>query len=136
MEEISMERRIINPWGWQDALGYVQANDVTGIHRVLICAGQAAMDANGRPVHAADMGAQLTQALDNVETILREAGLTWAHVVRLNAYTTDVDRFFVVWEMSKQRLAAAQCRPASTLLGVTQLAFPDLLVEIEVTAVT
>ena len=130
-----MERHIINPWGWQDGFGYVQANDVTGMHRVLICSGQAAMDAEGRPIHSGDMGAQLAQALDNVEAILREAGLTWAHVVRLNAYTTDVDRYFGAWMSAKQRLADAGCRPASTLLGVTRLAFPDLLVEIEVTAV-
>ena len=42
-----MERRIINPWAWQDQLGFVQANQISGAQRVLICAGQASMDAGG-----------------------------------------------------------------------------------------
>jgi enamine deaminase RidA (YjgF/YER057c/UK114 family) len=55
--------------------------------------------------------------------------------VRLNLYTTDVDRLLEAHGTFAGRLAAAECRPASTLLGVTGLAFPELLVEIEATAV-
>lgn len=58
-----------------------------------------------------------------------------ANVVRLNYYTTDVDRFFAEHDALTKRLEAAACRPASTLLGVQRLAFPELLVEIEATAV-
>jgi enamine deaminase RidA (YjgF/YER057c/UK114 family) len=130
-----MERRIINPWTWQDAFGFVQANELTGVERVLVCAGQAAMDAEGRPVHPGDLGAQLNQALDNLETVLGQAGLTLANVVRLNYYTTDVDGFFAASEALVRRLRAAGCRSASTLLGVTRLALPELLIEIEATAV-
>jgi enamine deaminase RidA (YjgF/YER057c/UK114 family) len=58
------------------------------------------------------------------------------HVVRLNYYTTDVDRLLAEgWEAAKDRLREAECRPASTLLGVTRLAYPELLIEIEATAV-
>ena len=53
----------------------------------------------------------------------------------LNFYTTDVDRFFEASGVAIGRLAEAGCRPASTLLGMTRLAFPELLVEIEATAV-
>jgi enamine deaminase RidA (YjgF/YER057c/UK114 family) len=81
------------------------------------------------------MRAQIDQALDNVETVLKAAGFTLADVVRLNYYTTDVDRFMEVAEVGGRRLAEAGCRPASTLLGVTRLAYPELLIEIEVTAV-
>ena len=35
-----MERRIINPWKWQDNLGFVQANEISGVQRQLICSGQ------------------------------------------------------------------------------------------------
>jgi enamine deaminase RidA (YjgF/YER057c/UK114 family) len=56
--------------------------------------------------------------------------------VRLNYYTTDVDRFFEEYDVLTARLAEFGCRPAATLLGVTRLAFPELLVEIEATAVT
>jgi enamine deaminase RidA (YjgF/YER057c/UK114 family) len=130
-----VERRIINPWTWQDDFGYVQANEVSGTQRTLFLAGQVSVDEEGSPVHPEDMGAQLTQVMDNLETVLREAGAELSDVVRLNYYTTDVDRFFEAYGVAAGRLAEAGCRPASTLLGVTRLAFPELLVEIEATAV-
>ena len=130
-----MERRIINPWTWQDQLGYVQANDVEGAGRTIYCSGQGSLDEEGRPTHPEDMGAQLTQAMDNLETVLREAGAELSDVVRLNFYTTDVDRFFEASGVAIGRLAEAGCRPASTLLGVTRLAYPEMMVEIEATAV-
>ena len=130
-----VERKVINPWTWQDQFGYVQANEVSGVQRTLICSGQVSMDGEGRPVHPEDMGAQLTQALDNLEAVLREAGAELSDVVRLNIYTTDLDRFFEAYGAFAGRLAEAGCRPACTVLGVTRLAFPELLVEIEATAV-
>ena len=129
-----MQREIVNPWQWQDQYGFVQANALTGPSRVVLCAGQTSSDADGRPVHAGDMRAQLAQALDNLETVLRQAGLGLGDVVRLNYYTTDLDAFFAASEVLAERLGKAGCRPASTLLGVSRLAFPELLVEIEATA--
>ena len=58
-----------------------------------------------------------------------------SNVVRLNIYTTDVDQFFNSYGEMAGRLAAAGVAPPGTLLGVTRLAFPDLMVEIEATAV-
>ena len=81
------------------------------------------------------MRAQVGKALDNLEAVLRQAGLALADVARLNYYTTDVDAFLGAGDVWAARLAAAGCRPASTLLGVARLAFPELLVEIEATAV-
>ena len=130
-----MERRIVNPWTWQDAFGFVQANEITDAKKVLVCAGQTAMDADGTPTHPDDMKAQMALAMDNLETVLREAGLELSNVVRLNMYTTDVDRFFAEYEYLGGRMAEANCRPASTLLGVSRLAFPELMLEIEATAV-
>ncbi len=129
-----MERRIVNPWTWQDQLGYVQANALSGMERVLVCAGQTSVDAEGQPLHEGDMGAQVGQALVNLETVLGEAGFTLADVVRLNFFVTDVDAFIQAGETYGARLGQAGCRPASTLLGVSRLAFPSLLVEIEATA--
>ncbi len=125
----------MNPWTWQDAFGYVQANEVTNPQRVLVCAGQTSVDENGAPVHAGDIGAQAAKALDNVEVVLKEAGFDLGDVVRLNIYTTDVDGFLQNYGPVAERLGQAGCRQASTLLGVTRLAFPELMVEIEVTAV-
>ncbi len=130
-----MERRIVNPWTWQDQMGYVQATDVSGAQRTIFLAGQGSVDEDGAPVHPGDMEAQLNQTLDNVETVLREAGAGLSDVVRLNIYTTDVNGFFEVFGGVAGRLAQASCRPASTLLGVTRLAYPEMLVEIEATAV-
>ena len=130
-----MERKIVNPWEFQDKSGFVQANDITNFRRILFCAGQSSVDSEGRPVNRGDMRAQIILALDNLETVLRQAGLNLSNVVRLNYYTTDLDRFFKEHAIIISRLANSNCKPASTLLCVTRLAFPELLVEIEATAV-
>lgn len=130
-----MERRIINPWTWQDQFGFVQATEISGTQRTIFCAGQVSTDDEGRPVHPDDMRTQINQALDNLETVLKEGGIALSDVVRLNYYTTDVDRLFEAYDAIVSRLAEAGCQPTSTLLGVTRLAFPELLVEIEATAV-
>ena len=131
-----MERRIINPWSWQDQMGFVQANEVSGAKRTIFLAGETSVDEEGRPVQLEDMGAQIEQAMDNIETILEKAGAELSDVVRLNYYTTDVDRFFEAYGTAAGRLAEAGSRPASTLVGVERLAFPELLVVIEAIAVT
>lgn len=125
----------VNPWTWQDAFGFSQAVDVKGAARVLYCAGQTSVDGNGTPLHAGDMKAQLGQAFDNLEAVLRQAGLTLAHVVRLNYYTTDVPAFMEGASIIGARLARVTPKPSGTLLGVTALFHPDVMVEIEATAV-
>jgi enamine deaminase RidA (YjgF/YER057c/UK114 family) len=130
-----VERRITNPWTWQDAFGFVQAHEVSDTRRVLFCSGQTSVNAEGVPIHAGDMRAQVTQALDNLETVLGEAGFSLSDVVRLTIYTTDVDRLLGEWDALLSRLSAANCQPASTLLGVARLFAPEVLIELEVTAV-
>lgn len=130
-----MEKREVNPWSWQDSIGYSQAIEVAGGQHVLYCAGQAAMNADGHPACHGDMYGQLNLAMDNVEQVLRQAGYQISDIVRLNIYTTDVDGLFASIDTLMARLRAVGCRPASTLIGVTRLAFPELLVELEATAV-
>ena len=130
-----MERRTIDPWTWQEKLGYAQAVEVTAGQRVLYLAGQTATNADGEPRYAGDMGAQLSAALDNVEAVLAAGGYRLADLVRLNYYVTDVPAFFAGYGVVTARLAAAGCLASGTLLGVTRLARPELLVEIEGTAV-
>ena len=130
-----MERTVHNPWTWQDQFGFVQGNEVTGAERVLFCAGQTSVDADGNPQHAGDMRAQVALTLDNLETVLRQAGMDLSNVVRLNYFTTDIEAFMAAGDVLGERLATGGCRPVSTLLGVTRLAFPDLLVEMEATAI-
>ena len=132
---MTIDVKPVNPWTWQDPFGFSQAFLVSGAAKVLYCAGQASMDAEGRPVHAGNMEAQLAQAFDNLETVLQKAGLTLRNVVRLNYYVTDVPAYLKASASVAGRLAKAQCQPPGTLLGVASLAFPELMVEIEATAV-
>jgi enamine deaminase RidA (YjgF/YER057c/UK114 family) len=60
--------------------------------------------------------------------------LTLANLVRLNYYTTDVAAFVNAAPQFVPRLKAANCQPSATLLGVTRLFHPDILIEIEATA--
>jgi enamine deaminase RidA (YjgF/YER057c/UK114 family) len=130
-----VERQVINPWTWQDQFGYVQANAISDGNRVIHCAGQASVDNDGNPMHEDDMAGQLNQSLNNLETVLEQAGATLSDVVRLNYYVMDVEAFFRAMETIGPRLGQANCRPASTLLRVAGLALSPLLVEIEATAV-
>ena len=130
-----MAQRNINPWTWQDQYGFSQAVEVTGAGRVLYCAGQTSSDEQGHTVHPGDMAGQTARALDNLETVLRQAGMSLANVVRINNYVTDVDRYLAKGApVEGARLAAAGIQPAATLLGVSRLAFDDLLIEIEAIA--
>lgn len=129
-----MQRTPVNPWQWSLAMGFHQAEVVTGHARVLFCSGQSAVDGDGNPRHLGDMPAQVALAVDNFEAVLREAEMTLANVVRLNIYTTDVDSFLANYGVLASRTGAARVTPPATLLGVTRLAFPELMVELEATA--
>ncbi|GAA2287723.1 RidA family protein [Actinomadura luteofluorescens] len=130
-----MERTTVNPWTWSADLGYNQGEVVSGHARTLYCSGQTAMSPDGKPQHDGDMAAQLALSLDNLEAVLAEAGMSLANLVRLNVYTTDVDLLFQHYGLLASRLAAAGVAPSTTMLGVTRLAIPTLMIELEGTAV-
>ena len=130
-----MQRTPINPWTWSGNLGFDQAQLIQGHQRQLICSGQDAVDADGNPQHPGDMAAQLELALDNLEAVLDAADMTLGDVVRLNVYTTDVDELFKHWAMLPGRFAGSDGGFATSVLGVTRLAAPQLLVLLEATAV-
>ena len=131
-----MERTAVNPWQWSMNFGFNQGELVEGASRTLFCSGQTSVDADGAPQHPGDMAAQLSLALDNLEAVLRDGGMGLGNLVRLNFYTTDVDAFMANSVVLGERLGAAGVMPAGTLLGVARLAFPELMVEIEGTAVS
>jgi enamine deaminase RidA (YjgF/YER057c/UK114 family) len=134
-EEPTMQRTPVNPWTWSLDFGFNQAEMVEGATRELYLSGQAAMGPDGQPLHAGDMAAQLTLALDNLDAVLAEAGMSLSDVVRLNIYTTDVDALFANYGIIAERTGTAGVAPPGTLLGVARLAFPELMVELEATAV-
>lgn len=129
-----MKKQLINPWQWQDALGYSQGVEVTHPADTLYCAGQASMSAAGAPIEG-DMQQQVLQSLENVKTVVTAAGYKLSNIVRFNVYTTSVPEFFGAYPAAMAWMKEHGINAASTLIGVTELAFPQLKVEIEVTAV-
>lgn len=129
-----MERTAVNPWDWSIKLGYNQAEVIEGARRQVICAGQTAVDGLGNPQHPGDMRGQIRLALDNLEAVLDGAGMNLGHVVRLGIYATDVDEALKHFDLMGMRFGPHHVAPPMTLLGVTRLAIPGLLFEIEATA--
>jgi enamine deaminase RidA (YjgF/YER057c/UK114 family) len=93
------------------------------------------VDADGNPQHPGDMAAQLELALDNLEAVLAEAKMTFDNIIRPNIYTTDFDEFVKHWSSLTGRFGNSKNRFTTTLLGVTRLFTPQLLVLLEATAV-
>ncbi len=132
-----IERRAVNPWTWQDRWGYSQAWLVEGASRHLHVAGQGAFDERGALLHPGDVAAQSARALDNLETVLRSAGMAVSDVVSVRGYVTDMGAF--------QRTAGAALasffaergvRPALTVVEVSRLGVEGMEVEIEACAAT
>jgi enamine deaminase RidA (YjgF/YER057c/UK114 family) len=130
---MKMEKRIINPWQWQDGLSYVQAVEVKGASSTLYCSGQAAMHADGKSSDA-DMKTQLLLAIQNLESVLSEAGYEPRHIVRLNVYTTSTTELWPHFPVLQEWIATHGIRQATTLYEVKSL-FETLTVELEATAV-
>jgi enamine deaminase RidA (YjgF/YER057c/UK114 family) len=74
-------------------------------------------------------------ALDNLEEVLRKADFSLSDIVRMTIYTTDMNKLISAYEPTVIRLSHAKCRPAMTILEVSRLAFSELMVEIEATAI-
>ena len=129
-----MKRTPINPWPWSLKLGYHQAEILEKTNRQLVCAGQTSVDAEGNTRHPNDMRKQIALALDNLEAVLDAAAMGLADITRLVIYTTDVDTAMKHFDVLGMRFGPLNATPPMTLLGVTRLAIPDLMFEIEATA--
>lgn len=128
-----MKRTPVNPWEWSTALGFNQAELVQGAGRSLLCSGQTSVDANGAPQHVDDMRQQMALAFDNLHAVLLAANMSAKNIVRLVVYSTDVDASMQHFDVVQQKLQGAE-RPAMTVVGVTRLAIPGLMFEVEATA--
>ncbi|MFZ1988596.1 MAG: RidA family protein [Alphaproteobacteria bacterium] len=124
-----------NPWTWQDRFQFSQSLAVTGAERTIYVAGQVSADADGKLMHPGNMAAQIEQAMNNVEAVLKSAGVTLAHVVRLNFYVTDMKAFMANHHVLTERLKRANAKPPGCAIGVAALYSPDAFIEIEATAV-
>ncbi|HEX3182404.1 MAG TPA: RidA family protein [Beijerinckiaceae bacterium] len=125
----------LHPKGLFHNPAFSQAVVASGTRTVYV-SGQVSIDENGALVGAGDLAAQTTQAMRNVGLALAAAGASYADVVKITT--------FVVNYAPEHRAVIAKARapffpsgkpPASTLLGVSALALPEWLIEIEAVAV-
>jgi len=130
-----VQKREINPTDWLEGFNINHGIEVTGAKRVLYLSGQTSNAADGAPLHAGDLVAQFKLAWSNLEDALAAADMAPSDVVRLNIYTTDVDAFMAAVDELVPIYAEEGCKPACTLLGVDRLFEPELMIELEATAV-
>lgn len=129
-----MKKTVINPWTWQDRLSYVQAVEVTDVKGTLYVAGQAAVHADGSSSNA-DMRTQLGIAIQNLETVISEAGYDAGNIVRLTVYTTSWEAFINdCFDLFKDFVARHGMKQPVTLMQVVGL-YETLNVELEATVV-
>jgi enamine deaminase RidA (YjgF/YER057c/UK114 family) len=129
---------LVNPEGIPQPDAYRQVAIATGTRTVYL-AGQVARTADGEPVGSGDLAAQVEQAFVNVATALAAVGGSFADVAKLTVYVVDwqPEKMGALLEGAVRAAARADVDPVRpiTLIGVAALAEPDLLVEIEATAV-
>jgi enamine deaminase RidA (YjgF/YER057c/UK114 family) len=117
---------------------YSHVAEATG-SRTIVVAGQVGVDRHGSLVGGQDVGAQTRQAYENVGLALASAGATWADVAKVTTFLVSedlIDGFYGAREETFATLFPSGAYPPSTLLVVRRLVRPELLVEIEVIAVT
>lgn len=129
-----MSRRVLKPKdAWDSSqYSYSQGISVSIPKKLVFVAGQVSLDKEGKLVGKDDIAAQTEQAFRNVRAVLKEGGCDLQDVVKLTIYVKRQEDFFKVTEARKKILG--KNFPASTLVQVTSLAYPDLLVEVDATA--
>jgi enamine deaminase RidA (YjgF/YER057c/UK114 family) len=104
---------------------------------IIYISGQVGFNAAGELVGENDIAAQAVQVYENIKTCLAAAGASFANVVRLNSYIVnlDPDKRAALAGIRERYIPAGGPPPASTTVGVTSLARPGLLIEIEAVAI-
>lgn len=101
---------------------------VVAAGRFLFTSGLTARAADGDIVGVGDMAAQIDRVLANLADVLRQAGADWSRVVKFTIFVTDIDAYREALAGRRDHMAGA---PAATLVEVSRLADPALMVEIE-----
>ncbi|WP_432542585.1 RidA family protein [Kineococcus sp. SYSU DK002] len=135
-----MTVQLFSPDGLMQPVPYHHVAVATGTRHVHV-AGQIARDAQGRPVAPGDLAGQVAHALRNTGAALRAAGAGFDDVVRLTFYVTGwspekIGEFTAGVEQVAAELGLPRPLPPASLIGVDFLFEPDVLVEVEATAVT
>lgn len=100
----------------------------------LFTSGLTPRDADGKVVGVGDMAAQIAQTFANVADVLAAAGTDMSRVIRFTIFVTDIDAYRAARVDLPAETAAMAAAPASTLIEVSRLADPDIMVEIEAIA--
>jgi enamine deaminase RidA (YjgF/YER057c/UK114 family) len=104
--------------------------------RTIYTAGQVAIDEHGKLVGGSDLAAQTEQVMRNVGLALAAAGADFEHVVKITTYVVNYKpEHRAIIGRARMPFFAKRPPPASTLVGVSALALPEWLVEIEAVAV-
>ena len=119
---------------WEPVVGYARAVSVRGATQTIYVTGTTATDEHGQVVGAGDARAQTLQALANIERALARLGASLADVVRTRIYVTDITQWEAVGRAHGE--VFGQILPATTMVEVSRLIDPRMLVEIEAEAVT
>lgn len=125
-----MRQNISSGAAWEEIVGYSRA---VRIGNVVEVAGTTAVDGNGQVVGPDDPGAQTRFILQKIEKALAEAGATLNDVVRTRIFVTDISRWEAVGRAHGEFFRTV--KPVATMVEVSALISPELLVEIEATAV-
>lgn len=128
-----VETRQVNPWTWQDAAGFSQAWRIEGARSIITVSGQAPISPEGQLVGPGDFDTQVRQVFENLGAVLEAAEAGFDAVVKLTVYLTDMSRLRDYTRIKGEFFIGAH--PASTALGVTALARPEMMVEVEALAV-
>ena len=130
---MSHHRELVNPPDLHPAPGFSHVAIAEGT-RIAHLAGQVALDREFGVVGGDDLGEQTKAAMRNVEVALTAAGASWDDVVRRTIYTLHPTEYETITTAIDAVTGGAD-HPAQTIVGVTGLAVPGLLIEIECTAV-
>ncbi len=115
---------------WEPKIGYARAVQVGDIVYV---SGTTGTDPSGKVLAPGDAYAQTVQTIRNIENALKRLGMGLEHVVRTRIYVTQIDRWEEVGKAHAEFFG--EIHPATSLIGVSRLVDPEMLVEIEAVAV-
>jgi enamine deaminase RidA (YjgF/YER057c/UK114 family) len=125
--------RFSNPDTIAKPPGYSHVVEVTGPGRLVYFAGQLGMDRSGRM--GANAREQIELAFENLKAALASVGAGFEHLVKINNYVVDIGVNIALFREIRDRYVNTAAPPASTTIGVPELARPGALFEIEAIAI-
>lgn len=129
----SKYREIVNPKNIHDPIGYTHVTIPKG-NKLVFLSGQVAWDKNLNVVEEGDLAKQTDMVYQNIEHALKEVGATWDQIVKTTVYTTMPNEYEIIGAATAKYFGEA-APPSQTIVGVTGLALPEFLIEIEATIV-